>query len=83
MLALVFLLSCFVNDFLFTLFTLIDVVSYAIHKHSSRSQHISVVTTCTFMLQQVSIIEPSFCKTTSGMHCRPFEGQHLIVRIPI
>ena len=86
MLTLVFQLSCFVNDFLFTLFTLIDVVSllsYAIHKHSSRSQHISVVTTCTFMLQQVSIIEPSFCKTTSGMHCRPFEGRHLIFRIPI
>ena len=83
MLTLVFLLSCFVNDFLFTLFTLIYVVSYAIHKHSCGYQHISVLTTCTFMLQQVSIIEPTFCKTTSGMHRRPFEGQHLIFRIPI
>ena len=32
----------------------------AIHKHSCRSQHISVLTTSTFMLRQVCTIEPSF-----------------------
>ena len=53
-------------------------LSYAIHKHSCRSQHISVLTTCTFMFRQVCTIEPLFFKTTSGMHRRPFEGRHLV-----
>ena len=30
------------------------------------------------MFQQVYTIEPSFFKTTLGMHRRPFEGQHLV-----
>ena len=56
-------------------------VSHAIHKHSCRSQHISVLTTCTFMFQQVCTIEPSFFKMTyaSGMHRPPFEGRHLVI----
>ena len=43
----------------------IDWCYHSIHKHSSRSQHLSVLTTCTYM-------------TTSGMHRRPFEGRHLV-----
>ena len=35
-------------------------------------------TTYIFMFQQVCIIEPSFIKTTSGMHRRLFEGRHLV-----
>ena len=31
------------------------------------------------MCRQVCIIEPSFFKTTSGMHRRPFEGRHLVL----
>ena len=58
--------------------TLIGLLSYAIHKHSCRSQHISVLTTCTFMFRQVCTIEPSFFNTTSGMHRRPLEGRHLV-----
>ena len=38
------------------------------------NQHISVLTTCTFMLRRVCTIELSFFKTTSGMHCHPLEG---------
>ena len=53
-------------------------LSYASHKHSCRFQHISVLTTCTIMFRQVCTIEPSFFKTTSGMHRRPFEGRHLV-----
>ena len=56
----------------------IDGSAYAIHKHSSRSQHISVLTTCTFLFRQVCTIEPSFFKAASGMHPRPFEGRHLV-----
>ena len=74
----VFLLSCFVNNFQLMLCTLIVLLSYAIHKNSCRSQHTSVLTTCTFMFRQVCTIEPSFFKTTSGMHRRPFEGRHLV-----
>ena len=51
---------------------------HAIHKHSSGSQHISVLTTCTFVFGQVCTIEPSFFNTTSGMHCLPFAGRHLV-----
>ena len=43
----------------------IDWCNHAIHKHSSRFQHISVLSTCTFM-------------TTSGMHRRLFEGRYLV-----
>ena len=39
-------------------------------------KHISVLTTCTFMFQQVCTIESSFFKKTSDMHHYPFEGQH-------
>ena len=52
----------------------IDWCYHSIHKHSSRSQHISV---CTLMFRQVCTIEPLFLKTSSGMHHRPFEGRHL------
>ena len=51
---------------------------YTIYKHSSSSQHISVLTTCTFMFRQVCTIEPSFFNAASGMHRRPFEGRHLV-----
>ena len=54
----------------------IDWCYHAIHKHSCRSVHIFVLTTCTFML--VCTIEPSFLRTTSGMHRRLFEGRHLV-----
>ena len=74
---LVFPLSCFVNNFYLILCTLIGLLSYAIHKHSSRSQHISVLTACTFMFRKVWIIEPSSFNTTSGMHRHPFEGRQL------
>ena len=40
--------------------------------------YISVLTSCTFMFRQVCTIEPSFFKTTSGMHRRPFEGRYLV-----
>ena len=43
----------------------IDWCWHFIHKHSCGSQHISVLTTCTYM-------------TTSGMHRRPFESRHLV-----
>ena len=53
-------------------------LSYAIHKHSCRSQHISVLTTCKFMIRKVCTIEPSFFNATSGMHHRPLEGRNLV-----
>ena len=42
------------------------------------SQHIYVLTTCTFMFRQVCISEPWFFETTSGMHRLPIEGWHLV-----
>ena len=57
---------------------LIDLLSYVIHKHSSRSQHVAVLNTCPYMFRQVYIIESSFFNTTSGMHRRPIEGKHLV-----
>ena len=45
---------------------------------SSRSQHISVLTACTFMFRQVFIIEPSFFSTTWGMHRRLIDDRHLV-----
>ena len=42
------------------------------------SQHISVLTTCTFMFRQVCIIEPSFFNAASGMHRHSIEGRHLV-----
>ena len=53
-------------------------LSYAIHKHSCGTQHISVLTTCTLMLRQVCTIESSFFKMTSGMHRRAFDSGHLV-----
>ena len=54
------------------------------------SQHASVhvvnmyvLTTCTFIFQQVCTIEPSFLNTTSGMHCRHFEGRHLVLPLNV
>ena len=44
----------------------IDWCYHAVHKHSSRSRHISVLTTCTYMFRQVCTIEPSFFKTDIG-----------------
>ena len=49
MLTLVFLLYCFVNNFYLILCTLMGLLSNTINKHSSRSQHISRLTTCTFV----------------------------------
>ena len=60
MLTLIFLLSCFVNNVKIILYTLIGLLS----------QHISVLTKCTYMM-------------TSGMHRRPFEGRHLVFVILI
>ena len=48
-------------------------------KHSSWSQHISVLNTCILMIRQVCTTEHSFIKTTSGMHRRPFESRHLVI----
>ena len=56
----------------------IDWCYHAIYKHSSNFQHISVLTTYTFMFLQVCIIEHLFLNTTSGMHRRPFKGRHLV-----
>ena len=78
MLTWMFLLSCFVISFQLILCTLVGLFFYAISKHSSRSQHISVLTTCTFMFRQFCTIEPSFFNATSGMHRRPIEGRHLV-----
>ena len=33
------------------------------------------------MFRQLGTIEPSFFKTTSGMHRPPFEGRHLVYYI--
>ena len=44
---------------------------HSIHKHSCGSQHISVLTRCTFVFRQVCTIKPSF------FNRRPFEGRHL------
>ena len=58
----------------------IDRCYHAIHKHSCRSQHTSVLTACIFFVfRQVCTIESSFFKTTSGMHNFPFEGRHLVL----
>ena len=56
----------------------IDWCYHSIHKHSSGSQHVSLLTTCTFVFRQVCTIEPSLFDATSGMHRRPFEGRHLV-----
>ena len=56
-------------------------LSHAIHKHSCRPQHTSVLTTsstCTRMIRQVGTNEPSFFNATSGMHRRPYEGRHVV-----
>ena len=63
----------------FFVYTVIGLLSHDVHKHSSRSQHISVLTTCTLMLRQVCIIEPSFFNTPSGLHRRFFEGRYLVL----
>ena len=59
----------------FLLGTLMGLLSYTIHIASYNqvclSIRISVVTACTVMF---CTIEPSFFKTISGMHRRPFEG---------
>ena len=69
----------FCNNLQLILCTLIGLLSHAIHQHYRRSQHISVLTACTFVFGQVCTIEPSFFKTTSGMHRLPFEGRHLVL----
>ena len=81
MLTLVFLLPCFVNNFYLMLCILISLFSYAIHKYSSRSQHISVLTICTFIFWQFCTIEPSFFNATSGKHRLPIEGRHIVLRL--
>ena len=48
--------------------------------HVGLSIAISVLTTCTFMVRQVCIIEPSFFNATSGMHRRPIEGRQLVLK---
>ena len=48
--------------------TLIGLLSHAVHIHWCRSQHMYVLTTCTFMSrQQVCTIEPSFFKMTGWL----------------
>ena len=59
----------------------IDWCYHSTYKHSFRSQHISVLTTCTFMFRQFYTIEHILIKTTSGMHRRPFEGRLLVFRV--
>ena len=51
----------------------------SINIHVGLSQHISVLTTCTFMYRQVCTIEPSFFNMTSGMHRRLFVGRHVVL----
>ena len=46
----------------------IDWSYHSSYKHSSRFQHVSVLTTCTFMM-------------TSGMHRRPLESLHLVYKM--
>ena len=59
----------------------IDWCYHSIHKHSSRSQHIiSVLANYMHIYVSTSLpIEPSFFKTISGMHRRPFEGRTLFL----
>ena len=52
--------------------------SVNIHAGLTLSTELSVLTTCTFMLQQVCTIGPSFFNTISGMHRCPIEGRHLV-----
>ena len=50
----------------------------------TNKQYISVsslMTTFTFLIRQIFIIEPLFLNTTSGMHRRSFEGRHLVWKI--
>ena len=63
----VFISVMFCKQFL-AYFVHIDWCYHSIHKHSCRSQHTSVLTTCTYI-------------TTSLIHRRPFEGQHLVLTI--
>ena len=78
MLTLVFLLSYFVNNFLFIPCTLIGLISHAIRKYSCWSQHISVLTTCTFMFfDKFAPLNLQLFKTTSRMHRCSFEGRHI------
>ena len=70
----------FCSNVLLILCTLIGLLSYAIHQHSSRSQHISVFTTCIFMSRQVCVIEPSFFNSTSGIHRHLYEDRHLVAK---
>ena len=52
----------------------IDCCYHAILKHSSRSQHISLLTTCTFMFRQVCTTEPSFFKDDIGYASSSLRG---------
>ena len=70
----------FCKQFLVYTVHMIGLLSYAFYKHSYRSQHISVLTTCTFTFRQVCTIEPSFLNTTTEMHRLLFEGRHLVQR---
>ena len=45
----------------------------------TKPQHTPVlIDYMTFMVQQICTSEPSFFKTTSGMHRYPFEGWYLV-----
>ena len=55
----------------------IDWCYNATYKHSCWSQHISVLTTCTYIVRQVWTFI-LFFKTASAMHSRFFEGRHLV-----
>ena len=54
-------------------------LSYGIHKHLCRSQHIFVLTTWTFYALTSLHHWTCFFNTASGMHRRPFKGRHLVV----
>ena len=64
MLTWVFLLSCFVKNFYLILCTLLCTHMLSINIYVSSRQFYT--------------IEPSFFKTTSRMHRRPFDGRHLV-----
>ena len=56
----------------------IDWCNHAIHKHSRSSQHMWVLTKCTFIFRQVCTIELHSLIRHRGMHRRHFEGRHLV-----
>ena len=74
--------AMFCNNFLLILSTLISLLSFAIHKHWSRSQHISVLTSYMHIYFSTSLHHKTFILWYDiGMHRRPFEGRHLVLLV--